>query len=178
MGLNVYTIQVRACGDQKRCKGGEKPARASAGIACPPTTAHCPRALGVYHFLSMSSYFYYTWMDLWTIYRTVLRAFQLFFYDVFLHVLSQGVFFHTHTQPIICELHPHHSGHSLGTAARHALVWTWHKSFIFFLVSQVSYSPFASIIKNTAMSILMGASPCETSLGHCFPKYVSLTWTA
>lgn len=97
MRLNVHTIQARACGDQKRCKRGEKPARASAGIACPPTTAHCPRALGVYHFLSMSSYFYYTWMDLWTIYRTVLHAFQLFFLWCLPPCTLPSCFFHTHT---------------------------------------------------------------------------------
>ena len=84
---------------------GEKPARASAGIACPPTTAHCHLALGVCHFLSVSSYFYYTWTDLWTIYRTVLRAFQLFFYDVFLHVLSQVVFSHTHSLLLVNFIH-------------------------------------------------------------------------
>ena len=47
----MYTPYKWGCVETRRgSRGGEKPARASAGIACPPTTSHCQPALSVCHF--------------------------------------------------------------------------------------------------------------------------------
>ena len=175
--LDVHTIQVRVCGDQKRFKGRWKTSKGISRNSLPSHNSSLPTCTQCLSFLSMSSYFYYTWMDLWTIYRTVLHAFQLF-YDVFFHVLSQVDFFtHTHTTYYFWT-----SSMSLWPLIVHCCIarpCVNMTHFIhFLLVHQVSYSPFAAVIKNTAISILKWASPCETSLGHCFPKYVSLTWRA
>lgn len=174
----MHTPYKRGCVETRRgARGGEKPARASAGIACPSTTAHCQSALSVCHFCQCLHIFT---THGWTCGQYIELFCMLFnsFFMMSSSMYSPKLFFsHIHTTYYLWT-----SSMSLWPFIVHCCIarpCVNMTHFIhFLLVRQVSYSPFADVIKNTAISILKWASPCETSLGHYFPKYVSLTWRA